>query len=296
MKTSILALVLFALPLPASAQQIGFLVEEVYASSEPVIEEDVSGLSGAAARRYREKLQQQYQQEAASSEAIIEETVTSPPAEVQEPSDISDSSAFSESSSSEPEPYFEPKPKPKPFVPPTPPIDQAAQDELTLEQLEEYANEVETNLEEQLELLAEGFSVTSTSSLGSPLPAAQRTAILRRAVRTVPQLKLFARALAESDAHLRKVEVSEGAVIISYRMKAWLFGFIPFNYILETSIEDNTVTANQPWWHAVSRDNVDRYVAAMQAELNGLGEQSEESILNRIQQTMRMIKTVLAES
>ena len=79
---------------------------------------------------------------------------------------------------------------------------------------------------------------------------------MRRTVRTVGQLRLFARALAEGDENLRKIELDDNSTTISYRKKAWLFGFLPLNYILEATHEDGVVRIDQPWWHVLSRDGV----------------------------------------
>ena len=176
-----------------------------------------------------------------------------------------------------------------------PVIDQEEQDELTLEQLEEYTNEVSENIEELIEALEEGFMITSTSSLGSPLPSTQRTAILRRNVRTVPQLKLFARALAESNSQLRKIEVIEDTITISFRRKAWILGFIPLNYIFETTVVEDIVKVDKPWWLIFSRNDVDEHVAALQEDIEGLGELEEgvPGMLSRIQKILQTMSDVL---
>lgn len=291
MKNSPLLFFLFALvPTPCTAQEVSFLIEQAYASSEVQVEErDVSELTGAAAKRYRQQLQLQYEQEetqqSSSVESFIEETVTSPPVIIP-PSDTSKSSAPSAPSI------------PKPYVVPVelvPVIDQEEQDELTLEQLEEYTNEVSENIEELIEALEEGFMITSTSSLGSPLPSTQRTAILRRNVRTVPQLKLFARALAESNSQLRKIEVIEDTITISFRRKAFIFGLIPLNYIFETTVVEDIVKVDKPWWLIFSRNDVDEHVAALQEDIEGLGELEEgvPGMLSRIQKILQTMSDVL---
>ncbi|MDA0376620.1 MAG: hypothetical protein O3A80_04935 [bacterium] len=294
MKNSPLLFFLFALvPTPCAAQEVSFLIEQAYASSEVQVEErDVSELTGAAAKRYRQQLQLQYEQEetqqSSSVESFTEETVTSPPVIIPS-SDTSESSAPSTPSTpSIPKPYVAP-------VELVPVIDQEEQDELTLEQLEEYTNEVSENIEELIEALEEGFMITSTSSIGSPLPSTQRTAILRRNVRTVPQLKLFARALAESNSQLRKIEVIEDTITISFRRKAWILGFIPLNYIFETTVVEDIVKVDKPWWLIFSRNDVDEHVAALQEDIEGLGELEEgvPGMLSRIQKILQTMSDVL---
>ncbi|MBT5637601.1 MAG: hypothetical protein HOG89_01650 [Candidatus Peribacter sp.] len=287
------------IPLPCAAQEVSFLIEQVYATSEIQVEErDISELTGAAARRYREQLRLQNEREAeeaaSSSDGVLEETVDSPEMEVQESSESSQVIESSESSASEPaEPYYEPAPAEKPYTPP-PAVDQEEQDELTLEQLEEYANEASENIEELIEALEEGFVITSTSSLGSPLPTAQRSAILRRTVRTVGQLKLFARALAESDAQLRKIEVIEDSVVVSYRRKAYIFGFIPLNYIIETSVTDDTVTVEKPWWLLLSRHDIDEHIDTLQQDIENLEpvDDGVPGLLSRMQSILEAMSGV----
>lgn len=126
-------------------------------------------------------------------------------------------------------------------------------DRLTLEEFEAYANEAAQNLEEQMKELAQGFSVTGTSTLGSPLPANQRSAILRSKVRTVGQLKLFAKALVESDEDIRKITVNDHSASITVRNTARLFWFIPIGYLSTTTAQfDGTVAVDTPWWLLLS--------------------------------------------
>ncbi len=286
----ILLFVLF-IPISAHAQSVSFLIEEVHASSQVEVQ-DPTGLTGRQAREYRERLQNQFEQEASSSETILEETVATSPAEVA-PASSSDSSEFSESSSSNPvEPYFAPTPTPTPYSPPSSKT-QEEQDELTLEQLEEYADEANANVEEQITLLEEGFSITSTSSLGSPLPSTQRSAILRRNVRTVGQLKLFARALAESDPNIRKITVEENVVTVSHRKKAWVLGFIPFNYILETTVEEGEIQVSKPWWLLLSRDDVDDHIESIKTDLSEIEDSEDglQGLLKRMQHLMQIMST-----
>jgi hypothetical protein len=297
MRTVGMLILLLCFPISTSAQQVSFLIEEAHASSEIEVE-DPSGYTGRQAREYRERIQQQYEEEASSSssEAVIEETVTTGPVEVQIPTNPTFSSEFSDASSSAPEePYYEPTPKSETYIPSLPAVDQEEQDKLTLEQLEEYANEASTNAEEQIEQLEDGFSITSTSSLGSPLPTTQRSAILRRNVRTVAQLKLFARALAESDANIRKIVVEDNTVTVSYRKKAWVFGFVPFNFILETTVVENEVVVEKPWWLLFSRDDVDDHIAVLEAELTEL-EEEEEGIQGLLKRMQKMMQAMSSES
>ena len=292
MRLSVLFILLVCTPLSTSAQQVSFLIEEAYASGEVPVQ-NPAGLTGGAARRYREKLQKQYEAEAAASsaESIIGETVVSSPIEVV-PSDN-----FASSESSESSIFIAPKKDiivPKKEIISVPVKTQQEQDELTLEQLEEYADEAAANVEDQITQLEEGFSITSTSSLGSPLPSTQRSAILRRSVRTIGQLKLFARALAESDDQLRKIEVREESVTVSYRRKAWMFGFIPFNFILETTVDGKSVSVKKPWWLAIARDGVSDHIAAIETDLEKLPEIEVglQGLLQRIQQTLQAISNV----
>ena len=289
-----IALALLLVPSVGAAQEVSFLIEEVHASSEVEVQ-DPTGLSGRQAREYRERLQQQYEAEAAASSVqnIIEEDVATSP--IDTVSSDSSSSDSSDASSVQPvEPYYEPTPasSSQPYTPPS--VDQEEQDQLTLEQLEEYADEANTNLEEQIALLEEGFSITSTSSLGSPLTTGLRSAILRRNVRTVPQLKLFARALAESDPDIRKITVEENTVTVSHRKKAWVFGFIPFNYILETTVEDGSVSVDKPWWLLLSRDDVDEHVESIEKDISEIDDLEDglQGLLKRMQRMMEILSTL----
>ena len=100
-----LTLLLFILvPLPCDAQDVSFLLQQVYASAPVEVVPDPSGLSGRAARKYREQLQLQYEQEASSSqESIIEEGVSTAPMEI-ESEEIRNTDSPSSSAASEPQP------------------------------------------------------------------------------------------------------------------------------------------------------------------------------------------------
>jgi len=296
MRLSVLFILLVCTPLSVSAQQVSFLIEEVFASSEVPIEPP-EGLTGGAARRYREQLQKKYEAEAAASaaESITEETVVSPSVEVQPPSVSSEPSESSVSSI-----FITPK---KDVVAPKVKIiniqtkTQQEQDELTLLQLEEYANEASANIEDQIALLTEGFSITSTSSLGSPLPSSQRSAILRRTIRTVGQLKLFARALAESDPYLRQIKIQEDTVRVSYRREAWVLGFILFHYILETTVQGDQVTTDRPWWLAFAKDGVSDFVDTLRLEIREFEPVEDPSdIVARLKAVQRTLQTISAVS
>lgn len=285
---AILCIVL--MPAQVCAQEVSFLIEEVFASSPVEPTEDVGGVTGRQARDYREQLRQGYEEQ--SSDSLLNEDTVSGPVEVSEPVEqvefSSESSSSVEAASSA---FSEEETVPvRTYVPPPP--DQQEQDRLTLEQLDEYRDEAYANKEEQMEMLEAGFSITSTSSLGSPLSSNQRAAILRRSVRTVPQLKLFARALAESDDNLRKIEVGMDGIRISYRKKAWLFGFIPLHYIFDIQVSDEGVAAKQPWWHVLAKDGVAEDLEALNDMLASDTEEDSEGH-DELQHVLDTTKTVL---
>jgi len=280
MRNFSLLFVILLLPLPCAAQEVSFLIEQAYASSEVQIE------GGVAAPQ------------SSSIESVTKETVTSPSVVIPSsaPSVSSKSSAPSVSSASSesdnlnlPTDNVVPKAPSQPAVPLST-IDQEEQDELTLEQLEEYAKEASENIEELIEALEKGFTITSTSSLGSPLPSTQRTAILRRNVRTVPQLKLFARALAESNPLLRKIDIVEDKITVSYRRKAWILGFIPLNFIFETTVVADTVEVDKPWWLVLSRNTVGKDVEVLQQNITTI---EDTNVLSRMQKILQAMSDVL---
>ena len=309
-----IVLLVGALMLPAHVTAMSFLIEEVAASETvPIISPDVGDLRGGAARRYRQKLELQYQRERESSAQsqvqLLEEEVASPEAGVQETAPAtkpaeqdqkisevhedgdagaSVSSAVPVSSTPTAPAIPTPVERIKTFTQES--IEEV--DRLTLEQLEEYANEANENADEQIQMLQEGFSVTSTSSLGSPLSVAQRSAILRRTVRTVPQLRLFTRALAESDDNLRKIEIRSDRVVMSYRQNARVLGIVPVSYILETTVEGTDVAINKRWWHVFTRDNLEEYQGELQTQLRILeeGDLDGNDLQNTLLKQQRMLQ------
>lgn len=302
MKFFAATLSLLLIPSHAFAAEVAFrLIEEVYASSpvETGTSDDNAGnLTGRQAREYRERLMDSYESEqsdeddTSSSAGLLEQHMASdtvPVNEAAQTSSVVSISSESSASSESSEVSVSSISSVRTYAPTTL-EQQEEQDRLTLEQLDEYRDEAYANQEEQMELLEEGFSITSTSSLGAALSSNQRAAILRRNVRTVPQLKLFARALAESDENLRKIEVSMNGIRMSYRRKAWLFGFIPLNYILDVSVEDGVVSAPQPWWHTLSRDGVKDDVETLQQQLTSEDKNEDEA---ELLQTLDGMKTAL---
>ncbi len=292
MRSTLLVLILALIPIQAHA----FFFETVYATDTPATTQDPSGLSGRAARKYREQLQKQYEAEAAaSSESITKEDPITPEVPVkhyydQEEEDTSLSSESSESSTSSTEVSSQSS-----YVPvATSPKEQEELDRLTLEQLEEYANEASANIEEQMQKLEEGFTITSTSTLGSPLTSSQRDAVLRRNVRTVDQLKLFARALAESDDNVRQITVDEHGVTMSLRREAKLFGFIRLPYIEKTTVSDDGVNVSTSWWSMFARTSTDTFVELLEDGLSGLNVAGDslQGLLQSQQQIMQMMSDV----
>jgi len=170
-------------------------------------------------------------------------------------------------------------------------------DELTLEQLEEYADEAEQSIEEQLTQLEDGFTVMGSSVMDDLLSPTQRAAILRRSIRTVGQLKIFTKALSESDENIRQVKLGDEKIEISYRQKAKLFGLIPLNYLLKTTVKDGEVEVKQPWWHFLARDDVKSYKTTLQEQLDLLGDIDPEDPdlevkLQRQQQTLQTLSNM----
>lgn len=277
-----------------------FFLETTYASSDVPVTNDPSHLTGRQARQYREQLQQQYDAESSSSAAFTEESPSSPDVPTKTPTHYYDQSVGASSSySSVPFDTQVSSTSSSPsdvsststYQQPVPNSHQEEQDRLTLEELEEYANEAEENIEEQREKLRTGFTVTSTSSLGSPLTPVQREAILRRNVRTVDQLQLFARALAESDENVRQITMNDTAITISYRSKAKLFGFIPLHFLQKITVDSNRVSVDTPWWTFFAKDSTEEVVLALEDELTS--EEVEvpdlQHMLQKQQQTLQYV-------
>ncbi len=155
------------------------------------------------------------------------------------------------------------------------PEEQAVEDGKVLSDLEAFSSPDEKTLEEQQALLRQGFTVTGTSTLGNPLPASQREAILRSDIQTFDQLVLFAKALAESDEHLRKFVVNDESIEMTYRASAKLFGFIPMSHLVTVTLGyDGTVVVNGPWWLLFASDTIDDATQAMQGLTGALEEAS----------------------
>ena len=291
--SQVLVFVLVLAPLPCSAQEVSFLIENTYASSPvPVQTVQPSGTTGGGTRTIKSV---QSSSQSSSSAALLKEDVTSGPVDTQEevappPNEVEEeSSASSEESVSSVSPFV-------PTKTVVPQVNQEEQDELTLEQLEEYRDEAYANMEEQLTQLEEGFIITGTSAMGSPLTVSQRSAILRRNVRTVPQLKLFVRALAESDPNIREIEVRGNSIVFSYRQSAKLFGFIPLTYLLQTEIEEGVATVHRPWWHFATADGVATYEQKLQDRLQEEADDIDDidvpRMLSAQQRLLQMITAV----
>jgi len=296
MKNFSLLLALFLLPTAVSAEEISFLVETTYASSEVQVVPMVlpTGRAGATSSQ--------------ASVGIIEETMPSSPVPVTPPVDddeeyedyeedkeYEDDEEYKEYEDDEE--YKEPVQKVSAPAPVYTVKEQEELDELTLEQLEEYADEAEQSIEEQLTQLEDGFTVMGSSVMDDLLSPTQRAAILRRSIRTVGQLKIFTKALSESDENIRQVKLGDEKIEISYRQKAKLFGLIPLNYLLKTTVKDGEVEVKQPWWHFLARDDVKSYKTTLQEQLDLLGDIDPEDPdlevkLQRQQQTLQTLSNV----
>ncbi len=287
MKNFSLLLALFLLPTAVSAEEISFLVETTYASSEVQVVPMVlpTGRAGATSSQ--------------ASVGIIEETMPSSPVPVTPPVDDDEEYEDYEEDKEyeDDEEYKEPVQKVSAPAPVYTVKEQEELDELTLEQLEEYADEAEQSIEEQLTQLEDGFTVMGSSVMDDLLSPTQRAAILRRSIRTVGQLKIFTKALSESDENIRQVKLGDEKIEISYRQKAKLFGLIPLNYLLKTTVKDGEVEVKQPWWHFLARDDVKSYKTTLQEQLDLLGDIDPEDPdlevkLQRQQQTLQTLSNV----
>jgi len=287
MKNFSLLLALFLLPTAVSAEEISFLVETTYASSEVQVVPMVlpTGRAGATSSQ--------------ASVGIIEETMPSSPVPVTPPVDDDEEYEDYEEDKEyeDDEEYKEPVQKVSAPAPVYTVKEQEELDELTLEQLEEYADEAEQSIEEQLTQLEDGFTVMGSSVMDDLLSPTQRAAILRRSIRTVGQLKIFTKALSESDENIRQVKLGDEKIEISYRQKAKLFGLIPLNYLLKTTVKDGEVEVKQPWWHFLARDDVKSYKTTLQEQLDLLGDIDPEDPdlevkLQRQQQTLQTLSNM----
>jgi|GEM_PF-1324942 len=296
MKNFSLLLALFLLPTAVSAEEISFLVETTYASSEVQVVPTVlpTGRAGATSSQ--------------ASVGIIEETMPSSPVPVTPPvdddeeyEDYEEDKEYEDDEEDkeyeDDEEYKEPVQKVSAPAPVYTVKEQEELDDLTLEQLEEYADEAEQNIEEQLTQLEDGFTVMGSSVMDDLLSPTQRAAILRRSIRTVGQLKIFTKALSESDENIRQVKLGDEKIEISYRQKAKLFGLIPLNYLLKTTVKDGEVEVKQPWWHFLARDDVKSYKTTLQEQLDLLGDIDPEDPdlevkLQRQQQTLQTLSNM----
>ena len=281
MQNFVLLLALLLLPTAVSAEEISFLIQTTYASSTVEVVPTVfpTGRAGATSSQ--------------ASVGIIEETMPSSPAPVTPP--VDDDEEYEDYEDDEE--YKEPVQKVSAPAPVYTVKEQEELDELTLEQLEEYADEAEQNLEEQLAELEDGFTVMGSSVMDDPLSPTQRAAILRRSIRTVGQLKIFTKALSESDENIRQVKLGDEKIEISYRQKAKLFGLIPLNYLLKTTVKDGEVEVKQPWWHFLARDDVQSYKTTLQEQLDLLDDINSEDPglevkLQRQQQILQTLSNV----
>lgn len=298
MKYFTLLFVILIAPVSVHAEEVSFLIETTFASSN--VEPTPTVLpTGRAGREYIKRLNEANSSQAAE---IVEETAPSAPVPIVNPEPVPVQSSSAAASVVPVAPVVEQE-EPVEDVAPTPPPttytakEQEELDELTLEQLEEYADEATANFEEQLEQLEEGFTISGTSINESPLSPTQRAAILRRSIRTVGQLKIFTKALSESDENIRQVTLGDEKIEISYRQKAKLFGLIPMNYLLKTTVEDGEVAVKQPWWHFLARDDVKTYKEELQNQLDLLGDIDPEdpdleAKLQKQQQTLQTISNV----
>src|SRR3989344_6432449 len=125
------------------------------------------------------------------------------------------------------------------------------------------------------------------------LPAGEREAILRADIKTVEQLKLFIRALAESDENIRKIEVVQDRIIISYRSVAKILGLFPVSYLLETTVDDDGVSVPQPWWHFFATDGVDDYVLMLEeAIVTDVDESDENGMADILKRRQQLLQTI----
>ena len=159
-------------------------------------------------------------------------------------------------------------------------------DEEILRGIYEFSNEEKT-LSEQLEQLTKGFSITSTSTMGSPLPASQREAILRAKISTLDQLKLFTKALIETDDSLRKFVVTDESVTMTYRAQGYLLGFSPLSYLVTVTVHfDGTVDIDGPWWLLIAKDSIgpleNEFDTTLPSLLSGIGSAQDAEMFTAI--------------
>lgn len=69
------------------------------------------------------------------------------------------------------------------------------------------------------------------------------------AVRTVAELKTYAEALAVSDENIKKLGIAKGGVEIAYSHRGKMLGFIPWGYIVSSSVsKSGGVKVRFPWY------------------------------------------------
>ena len=85
---------------------------------------------------------------------------------------------------------------------------------------------------------------------------------------------------------------------MSYRQKAKILGVIPINYILETTIEDGTVSVNKRWWHAITKDGIEEYVEELEEQISSDGDDAQlenidlQNSLQKLQQTLQTMSNI----
>ncbi len=161
-----------------------------------------------------------------------------------------------------------------------------------------FKNATPPDTAEEDSMVSQGFSFTGVTSNDATFTPNERAAILRASVKTAEQLKLFARALAERDENIRKIEVVQDRVVISYRQSAKLLGLFPISYLLETTVEDGEVEVDAPWWLLLSTDGVRDYAETVEQLLRAgeddtqLSDVDLQEMLRKQQNILQTISTI----
>ena len=262
-----------AVPAGASA---AFFLETTYASSPVNIDVDVDagGTVGEGVRGPSQNVQQHLSTGFVSSAMSLSEvsavSSAAPAIQQAKPKTSASSSSSSAKSLSEEESDLE-----------------------ILMGLPAFADEVTPDYVEEEKKIYQGLSFSGATEMDETLPPTEREAILRADIQTVEQLKLFIRALAESDENIRKIEVVQDRIIISYRSVAKILGLFPVSYLLETTVDDDGVSVPQPWWHFFATDGVDDYVLMLEeAIVTDVDESDENGMADILKRRQQLLQTI----
>jgi len=120
--------------------------------------------------------------------------------------------------------------------------------------------------------------------------------ILSRASKNVGELEEYTEALAQSDANIENIVVTESSVSLSYKYPAKLLWIVDVNYIMTATVDEaGRVTVKLPWWLPFSKNNAGDITGALEnalANFPDTGQLATLDMQNAMQKQQQTLQTM----